>query len=247
VTGVALDVNHLSKRFGGLFVVDDVSLRVPTGEARGIVGPNGAGKTTLLNLLSGILRADKGTISLLGREVTKLSVDRRARLGLARSFQLTSLFSSLSLRDNLTAATLGGAPRRLGLLPRSDESVAARVEAVADRFGLSSALDTVVEELPYGAQRSVEIAVGCIAEPDVLLLDEPSSGLGLGERREVADQLLSVAGTGVTLVMIEHDMDLVRRVCQTVTVLDRGRVIADGPVETVMEDDEVNRIYLGDD
>lgn len=242
---LAVEVEHLAKSFGGLRVVDDVSFSVPMGEVRGIVGPNGAGKTTLLNLLSGLLKPDQGRVAFLGRDLTSLPMEARAELGVSRSFQINSLFESLPLRDNLRLAALGKHRGALGFIRTPQSGADADVERTAEHFDLVNHLDAIVGSLPYGSQRLAELAVACVARPSVLLLDEPASGLGLSERSQLADNLRAISGPDIALVMIEHDMDLIRQVCDSLTVLDRGRVIADGPMEDVMNDPEVNRVYLG--
>ncbi len=216
------------------------------GERRAIIGPNGAGKTTLFNLISGELPASGGAVQLFGRDVTGLPPHRRAALGLARTFQITNLFPSLSVLDNgiLAAQALTrdkfAMLRPLGRFPQLAERARAALAAV----GLEGQENTVVQNLSHGEQRQLEIALALAGGPRVLLLDEPTAGLSPGESHLMAD-LLRRLDPAMTLLIIEHDMDIALQIAERVTVLHYGRVVADGPCDLVKADPLVREIYLG--
>jgi branched-chain amino acid transport system ATP-binding protein len=224
-----LAADGLSKRFGALDALRDVSLTVPTGARHAIVGPNGSGKTTLFNLLAGELRADKGRVLLDGADVTLLGPDARARAGLTRSFQKNNLYPALSVRENLAVAAtlaLGRAPvfwRSLAGLP----DVQRRVEEIAVAVRLQDALERKVETLPYGTQRQLELGLALAIVPKVLLLDEPTAGMSASETRAMTALLASLPRM-TTLVVIEHDMAVVFDLAERITVLDYGRVLIEG-------------------
>jgi branched-chain amino acid transport system ATP-binding protein len=226
--------------------VDGVDLTVRRGERRAIIGPNGAGKTTLFNLISGELGVSSGAIHLFDRDITDLPPHRRAALGLARTFQITNLFPSLSVLENGLLAVQGltrakfAMLRPLGRFPRLRERALAAVRAV----GLEGRAETTVKNLSHGEQRQLEIALALAGQPRVLLLDEPTAGLSPAESQLMAD-LLGRLDPAMTVLIIEHDMDIALQIALHVTVLHYGRVIADGPREEIKADPLVREIYLG--
>ncbi len=226
--------------------MDGVELAVRQGERRAIIGPNGAGKTTLFNLISGELGVSSGAIRLFERDVTGLPPHRRAALGLTRTFQITNLFPSLSVLENSLLAVQGLTRAKFAMLrpldrfPRLKERALAALHAV----GLEDRAEATVKNLSHGEQRQLEIALALAAEPRVLLLDEPTAGLSPGESQLMAG-LLRRLDPAMTLLIIEHDMDIALELAEHVTVLHYGRVIADGPREAVKADPLVREIYLG--
>ena len=226
--------------------MDAVSLRVAEGERRALIGPNGAGKTTLFNLISGELPVTAGRIVLFGRDVTGLPSHRRAALGLARTFQITNLFPSLTVLENCLLAVQALTPSRLAMLRPlgTYADLAARARHALDAVGLAHRGETQVRHLSHGEQRQLEIALALAGRPRVLLLDEPCAGLAPAEREMMA-ALLRRLDPALTVLIIEHDMDIALEVAQQVTVLHYGRVIADGPREAVKADPTVREVYLG--
>ncbi len=226
--------------------MDGVDLTVRRGERRAIIGPNGAGKTTLFNLISGELGVSSGAIHLFDRDITDLPPHRRAALGLARTFQITNLFPSLSVLENGLLAVQGltrakfAMLRPLGRFPRLRERALAAVRAV----GLEGRAETTVKNLSHGEQRQLEIALALAGQPRVLLLDEPTAGLSPAESQLMAE-LLQRLDPAMTVLIIEHDMDIALQIALHVTVLHYGRVIADGPREEIKADPLVREIYLG--
>jgi len=229
-----------------LLAVDAVTLAVAPGERRAVIGPNGAGKTTLFNLIAGELPASGGAIHLFGRDVTTLPTHRRAALGLARTFQITNLFPTLTVFENglLAAQALTSAKfsmlRPRGRFPRQAERARAALAAV----GLDQHVGAVVQTLSHGEQRQLEIALALAGQPRVLLLDEPTAGLSPAESQLMAE-LLRRLDPAITLLIIEHDMDIALEIADRVTVLHYGRVVADGRRDDVRADPLVREIYLG--
>jgi branched-chain amino acid transport system ATP-binding protein len=242
----ALELSAVSRTFGGLRAVDGVSLQVAEGERRALIGPNGAGKTTLFNLISGELPVTAGRIVLFGRDVTRLPSHRRAALGLARTFQITNLFPSLTVLENCLLAVQALTPTRLAMWRPlgAYPDLAARARQALEAVGLGDRADAQVRHLSHGEQRQLEIALALAGRPRVLLLDEPCAGLAPAEREMMAG-LLRRLDPALTVLIIEHDMDIALEVAQHVTVLHYGRVIADGPREAVKADPTVREIYLG--
>ena len=246
-----LEVADLHVRFGGLVAVDAVSIEVGTAEAVGLIGPNGAGKTTTFNACSGLIRPTSGRIALFGEEITGKSPSARARLGLGRTFQRMELYDRLSVRENVwmgrEARLAGGRP--LGPVRATREEKRATAEATdraLQRCGISHLAGRRAGLLPSGQRRLVELARALAGDFELLLLDEPSSGLDPGETAAFADILRGVVeeeGRGVLLV--EHDMSLVRAVCEYVYVLDFGRLIHEGPTTEVLASEQVRAAYLG--
>lgn len=243
-----LSVSDATKRFGGVVAVDAVSFDIPEGAIVSMVGPNGAGKTTLFNLLSGVYRCDRGRIVFADEDVTTVAPERRAAMGLARTFQNVRLFAHLTALENVM---VGGYCRSL---PR--EAIASRgttktaqfrqhAEELLDWVGAASSKDLMPSELSYGDQRRVEIARALATRPRLLILDEPTAGMIADEARQVIDLMDRLRERGITLLLIEHNMNVVRAVSQKIVVLNFGRKIAEGDPVEVMRNPEVISAYLG--
>ena len=243
----ALAVENLDKSFGGLRVTAAVSLAVEAGERRLIIGPNGAGKTTLFNLVTGELRPDRGTIRLFGRDITRVPSRRRPHLGMARTYQIITLFPRDTLLRNVTLSLLGRSPLRWNPLARLDgqHALLARAREVLDRVSLGHLGDRPLAQTPYGERRRVEIAMALAQEPRVLLLDEPFAGLSIEERRDVL-RLVGGIPRDVTIVMIEHDMDVALDFAERITVLHFGEVVVEGTRAEVVAHPRTREIYLGE-
>jgi branched-chain amino acid transport system ATP-binding protein len=242
----ALELDGVSRSFGGLLALDGVALRVRQGERRAIIGPNGAGKTTLFNLISGELEVSAGTVSLFGRDVTRFPPHRRAALGLARTFQITNLFPNLRVLDNGLLAVLGMTRAKFSMLRPRERLPRAREQAMAAlvAVGLGPRAEAAVRTLSHGEQRQLEIALALATRPRVLLLDEPTAGLSPAESQLMAG-LLGRLDPAMTVLIIEHDMDVALPIADRVTVLHYGRVVADGPRDKITADPLVREIYLG--
>jgi branched-chain amino acid transport system ATP-binding protein len=246
MTDAAIQVGALSKEFGGLRAVDGVTLGVGAGERRALIGPNGAGKTTLFHCIAGTLRPSSGTVRLFGRDVTRLAEHRRTALGMSRTFQISNVFAELTAAENLTLALLG-TDRRKWILHRPVAAFAAlerRSLEGLERVGLAQRAHRPVRELSYGERRQLELALALNAAPRVLLLDEPCAGLSPAERQRISQMIASLP-RAITLVMIEHDMDVALGLADRVTVLHRGRVILEGTPAEVQANPEVREVYFG--
>jgi len=243
----ALEIAGLSKRFGGLPATKDVSLTVMAGERRLIIGPNGAGKTTLFNLVTGDLDPDDGSVKLFGNELIGMPTQRRVHLGLARTYQILTLFPRETLMHNVVLALLGLNKLRWNpwtvLTGHRDLYAAARDALV--QVGLGERADRVVAETSYGERRRLELAMALVQKPKLLLLDEPLAGLSQGERQAVRS-LLEAIPRDVTIVMIEHDMDTALAFAERITVLHYGEVIVEGTRAEVVADPRTREVYLGD-
>ena len=242
----ALRLDGVLKTFGGLRAVDGVSLSVGPGERRALIGPNGAGKTTLFNLIAGVFPVTSGAIRLFGEDVTSAPPHRRAARGLARTFQITNLFTGLTVLENCILAVQALTPVKFSML-RPVSAYAAlreRARAVLAAVGLDGVAAARVATLSHGEQRQLEIALALAGKPRLLLLDEPTAGLSPAESRLMAD-LLGGLDPAITVLMIEHDMDIALALATRVTVLHYGRVIADGTRDEVRADPQVREIYLG--
>ncbi len=242
----ALRLEGVTKDFGGLRAVDEVELAVRPGERRALIGPNGAGKTTLFDLILGSLPVTSGTVSLFGRDVTGTAAHTRAALGLARTFQITNLFPDLTVLENCLLAVQALTPTRFAMLRPvgAFTGLHARARATLQSVGLVDVGNAVVKNLSHGEQRQLEIALALAGRPRVLLLDEPTAGLSPAESRLMAG-LLARLDPAITVLMIEHDMDIALELSAHVTVLHYGRVIADGSREAIRADPQVREIYLG--
>jgi branched-chain amino acid transport system ATP-binding protein len=242
-----LVVTEVTVRFGGTAALDGTSLVAEPGAVTGLIGPNGAGKTTMFNVITGLLDPDVGRVELGGRDITGAPPHRRARLGLARTFQRLELFGSLTVRDNVRVGGdirngwgLPGLGRRRGVI-----DVAAETERVIGLCGLGPIADRDVSEVPTGQARVVELARALMTGPSVLLLDEPAAGQTEEETRAFGRLLRRLAGDGLTVCLVEHDMSLVMDVCEVIHVLDYGRTIAVGPAGEIRDDPAVVAAYLG--
>ena len=238
-----LEARDVTVTFGGKRALDAASISVDAGRITGLIGPNGAGKTTLFNVMTGLLAPDDGEVYIDGRNVTRRSPHRRAQLGLARTFQRLELFTSLSVRDNIRVA--GDIRNSWGLrgLGRSDAQQEA--ERVIELTGLGAVADREVAEIPTGQARVVELARALMTQPKVLLLDEPASGQTEQETEAFGRLLRRLAGDGLAICLVEHDMTLVMDVCETIHVLDYGKAIAAGAPEEIRTNEAVVDAYLG--
>ena len=243
----ALQTTKLVKKFGGFVVTNDVSLNVEAGARHALIGPNGAGKTTLINLLTGFLEPTSGSVILQGKEVTTLAQHQRVKRGLARTFQINRLFSELTVLESVVLAV----NERLGLSAKFWKPVGAHTQAIeeaAELLRTLKLLDVAHEQtrnLAYGRQRLIEIALALAAKPSVLLLDEPAAGVPTSESRELFESIAALP-RDVTIVLIEHDMDLVFRFADTISVLVSGALLTQGTPEQIANDPKVKEVYLGE-
>jgi branched-chain amino acid transport system ATP-binding protein len=245
---VVLETRSLVKRFGGLAATNDVSLKVERGARHALIGPNGAGKTTLVNLLTGVLEPSSGSIALDGQDITRLSVHERVRRGMVRTFQITQLFNGLTPLSSLALAVAAqrGASAGLWRPLGRDPAIAVECESLLARFNLADVMDQPVASLAYGKRRLLEIATALACRPRVLLLDEPVAGVPEGDRQEIFETINALPAD-VSVLLIEHDMDLVFNFAKTVTVLVNGAVFAEGDVASISNDARVKSVYLGED
>jgi branched-chain amino acid transport system ATP-binding protein len=240
-----LRLRGVGRRFGGLHAVRDVDLDVVPGERRAILGPNGAGKTTLFNVIAGDFPVTSGRVELFGRDVTAMPARSRAKLGLARTYQQTRLFLGLSVEDNIYLSILGVSTGHLRpVLTRRDTEIRERARRAAGRVALSEKLEEPVGSLSHGEHRQVGLALALASEPRLLMLDEPASGLSRGERQLLTDLLLAL-DRDITLIVIEHDMDVALRVAERVTMMHDGRVIVEGTPDEIRANELVHDLYLG--
>jgi ABC-type branched-subunit amino acid transport system ATPase component len=247
---VALETVGLDKRFGGLHVTNAVSLRLEKGSRHALIGPNGAGKTTLINLLTGVLRPSAGRILLDGSDITAMAPERRVDLGLVRTFQINQLFPAMTPLETLGLAVsqrLGHGTRWWRAAGRgpADRPVREEVAAILDRFDLADVMTEPTAALPYGKQRLLEIALAIACRPRVLLLDEPAAGVPEAEREGILAAVAALPGD-VTVLLIEHDMDLVFRFADRISVLVAGALLTEGTVAEVANDPRVRKVYLGE-
>ena len=244
---IVLETRNLVKRFGGFAATNDVSLKVETGARQALIGPNGAGKTTLINLLTGVAEPTSGTIWLDGQDITRLAPHQRVRRGIVRTFQINQLFSELTPLQSLALAVSS----HLGISAQwwrplgSDPRVVQACEKLLTQFHLDDVMDQQVKLLAYGKRRLLEIATALACEPRVLLLDEPVAGVPEGERQEIFD-IINALPADVTVLLIEHDMDLVFNFARRVTVLVNGALFAEGDVQSISNDPRVKAVYLGE-
>lgn len=232
---MAVEVEHVTVRFGGNTVLDDVSLAAPDGRITALIGPNGGGKTTLFNVITGVQKPQAGTVRLAGRDVTQVAPHVRVRGGLGRTFQRLELFGTLTVRENLRTAAAS--------IPRRRRSAA--VEEMIERLALGQIAEQRCDTLPTGSGRVVELARALMRRPAVVLLDEPASGQDEEESARFSALLVELAAGGLTVLLVEHDMDLVMRISDHVHVLDFGRLIASGAPHDIVADPVVQAAYLG--
>jgi branched-chain amino acid transport system ATP-binding protein len=235
-----LDVQTVSVRFGGNIAVQEVSLTAEAGRITGLIGPNGAGKTTLFNVITGLQDPTRGKVFIDGQDITGLPPYRRARKGLARTFQRLELFGALTVRENIQVAA--SIRSRWG---NTDEQPTATANRLLSRIGLAALGDVRAADLPTGQARLVELGRALATQPRLLLLDEPASGQDESETENFADLLRELAGEGIAILLVEHDMQLVMNVCEFIHVLDFGRLMAAGSPTTIRNDPAVLAAYLG--
>ncbi|MDZ7733339.1 MAG: ABC transporter ATP-binding protein [Acidimicrobiia bacterium] len=247
-----LEATEVSKQFAGIRALDRVDLTVEEGDFVGLIGPNGAGKTTLFNCINGTIPVSTGTVRFAGADITTTAAHRRSRLGLARTFQRLELFTGMTVRDHLLVAararrTQGSILRDLVGLSSPTPDERADTDEILDLVGLAGDADRPVEALPLGRGRLVELGRALVTRPRLLFLDEPSSGLDTAETEVMGDVLIRArAERGCTILLVEHDLALVRRVTEKLVVLDVGRLIASGGTAEVLAEEPVRRAYLGD-
>ena len=243
----ALEIIGLHKSFSGLRVINDVNLSVDAGERRLIIGPNGAGKTTLFNLITGEIAPDGGTVSLNGRDVTGTPTRKRPHLGMTRTYQIITLFPDDSLLRNISLSLLALSPRRWNpfVMLDADEEIRRRALEILDRVELKELADRPLNQTSYGEQRRVEIAMALAQDPKIILLDEPFAGLSAEERNQIRALLASVP-KNVTIVMIDHDMEVALDFAEKITVMHFGEVVVEGSRAEVVEHPRTREIYLGE-
>ncbi|MGA7488756.1 MAG: ABC transporter ATP-binding protein [Xanthobacteraceae bacterium] len=242
-----LEIDRLTKRFGGVIASDAISLAVPSGELHAVIGPNGAGKTTLIGQLAGEISPDAGHIRFEGRDITGLPTYRRSQLGLARSFQITSLFLDFTALDNVALAVQAHAGHSFHFWgnARGEADLRAPARIALARVGLADRGDVLVSKLSHGEHRQLEIAMALATTPRLLLLDEPMAGMGPEESARMVETLRELKGE-LTILLIEHDMEAVFALADRITVLVYGRIIASGRPETIRANAEVRQAYLGE-
>ena len=242
-----VSIEGLSKDFGGVHAVHNVSFKVEVGEHLAVIGPNGAGKTTLFNLLNGQLKPTSGKIFFRGQDISHLPTHRRIHLGIGRSFQIASLFNNLSVMENVVLAVQGTRPSRFQMLRpiTSNKKVFVRAEELLNSMDLWNYRDEPVHSIPYGAQRKLEIAISMASDPKLLLLDEPSCGLTAAESADVTTKICNLE-KDVTVICVAHDMDLVFGIASRIIVLHYGEIICEGTPDKIRDDATCKEIYLGE-
>jgi branched-chain amino acid transport system ATP-binding protein len=243
-----LEIRSVSKSFGDNLAVDDVSLVIQRGELLGLIGSNGAGKTTLVNLISGFFPADRGELVFEGRDITHRSIHGRIDAGIARSFQLVNLFDHLTVVDNiaLTIFSRQGKTRRLMALAARDGAVRDEAQQILGQFGLAPKAGMLAGAISQGERKLLDVAVAYALRPKLLFLDEPTSGVSTREKAPIMDIITAVVrAQGITAVVIEHDMDVVFRFASRIIVMVGGRILVEGPPESIADDPQVREVYLG--
>ncbi|HEU4921461.1 MAG TPA: ABC transporter ATP-binding protein [Burkholderiales bacterium] len=243
-----LSLRNLSKRFGGVVAVDGVTLDVAAGEVHALIGPNGAGKTTLIHQISGTLAVDVGEIFFLEKDITRLPAHQRVAAGLARSYQITSIFRRFSVLDNLALAVQARSGSSFSFWRPVAEEAALFEEArrIASQVNLTQKLDAVASTLSHGEQRALEVGLALATRPKLVLLDEPMAGMGPEESKRMIE-LIGRIRTDVAVLLVEHDMDAVFRLADRISVMVNGRLIATGFPEQIRMNEEVRKAYLGDE
>jgi len=244
----ALRAENLSRDFGGVHAVRDVSFHVEAGEHLAIIGPNGAGKTTLFNLLGGQLSPTAGKVYFYGQDITHMAAHQRAHLGIARSFQLIALFPNLTIMDNVLLAIRGIQPSRFQMFRSSAayKELSVRAQNLLEPMGLWQKRDELLHAISYGEQRKLEITLSLASEPRLLLLDEPSTGLTTAESADITSNVRKL-GKDITIILVAHDMDLVFGIAERIIVLHYGEIISEGTCEEIRTDPRVKEIYMGDE
>ncbi|MEL6523235.1 MAG: ABC transporter ATP-binding protein [Pseudomonadota bacterium] len=241
----ALEIRGIGKRFGGFWAVQGINLTIRPGERRAILGPNGAGKTSLFNVLTGDTSATTGTITMFGTDITRVPITKRIQAGLRRTYQHANLFNGLTVRDTLFLAVAGvrGGWRQIMPLTAGDPRVI-EAERLAEIAGVADFLSKEVSTLSHGQRRQLEIAIALVENPKVLLLDEPAAGLSPAERPKLSALLMSLP-KNVTVVLIEHDMEIALKTSESVSVLFNGDLLAEGSPDDIMQNKDVHRVYVG--
>jgi branched-chain amino acid transport system ATP-binding protein len=254
MASILLETRSLHRSFGGVHAVKDVSFGVPAGAIKAVIGPNGAGKTTLFNLIAGTLAPQRGEVVFQGKPITGRKPHAVAALGIARTFQTTKLFLHMTVLENVMVGrhtrTRSGFLAGMLNLPgtwREHRQTEEKARAILDDLGLSAHAGETAGNLPFGRQRLVEFARALATEPALLLLDEPAAGLNIYETQELSKLILKIRATGITCLVVEHDMSLVMNISDEVVVLDQGQKIAEGPPAAIQRHPEVIRVYLGDE
>jgi branched-chain amino acid transport system ATP-binding protein len=239
-----LDIRNLSRNFGGVRAIADVSLTLAPGERRAIIGTNGAGKTTLFNIVNGQIPPSSGEIFLFGQDVTRKPPHKRAALGLARTFQITSLFRDLTVLDNMIIAVQALTPQHFVFWRRmaAFRDITDRAEALLEKWRLTSFRKEVVRNLSYGTQRQLEIVMALAGEPKLLLLDEPMAGLSAAETHLATDIILNL-DRAITVLLIEHDLPVAFRIADRITAMDQGRIVAEGTPDEIRQESSLQKIY----
>lgn len=240
----ALELDNLGVNFGGIYAVQAVTIQVAQGERHAILGPNGAGKSSLFNLIAGEYRATTGSVKMFGDDVTKRPIHRRSRIGLGRTYQTSALFPSLTILDHLYLAQKGCFPGRMSFGRIGQDSHQQAAVRLADTVGLSDMLHRQVADISHGEQRQLEVGLALAGDPKIVLLDEPAAGLSQGERRSLVSLLNGLDET-LTILIIEHDMDVAMEVADLITVMHDGRIIATGTPDEIANDQAIHALYLG--
>lgn len=238
-----MEVEGLSKHFGDLRAVDDVSLAIPEGEVHAIIGPNGAGKTTMFNLITGTLQPTYGTVHFEGEDVTGESLDARTRKGMSRVFQSAEVFPQLSIKENIRLAAQSN-NQSFNPFKRTLSEHDQQAKKILDELSFTQQVNTAVSNLSHGDKKRLEIGMGLATDPSCLLLDEPTSGVSQEDSERIIDQLTEMT-EGITVVLIEHDIDIVMDVSDRITVLDTGEKIAQGSPTEIQQNENVQKAYLG--
>jgi branched-chain amino acid transport system ATP-binding protein len=249
MSDVQLRASGITKRFQGVTALAEVTVEVERGSIHGVVGPNGAGKSTLLNIMSGFVPPTEGTVELEGRDITRLTPQRRVPLGMTRTFQNLRLFGGLTVRQNVLLGQHSHARTGFASLwpvPTAKErELRQQADAALEIFGLTELSRRRAATLPYGLQKQLEMARAVAARPSLLLMDEPAAGMTAQERRALVPRIKQLRDEGVTVVVVEHDMDLISQMCDVVTVLNFGRMLIEGPPDVALASDDVRTAYLG--
>jgi branched-chain amino acid transport system ATP-binding protein len=241
-----LELDGLTKRFGELTAVDDVSRSIDADDLTALIGPNGAGKTTMYNLMTGTLSPTSGEVRFRGEDITPLDPHERVHRGLGRSYQVTNVFDGLSVRRNIRAPIIARSKQRWNLLGSTTEEIESETDRVLELVGLEDIENTTCSALSYGDKRRVEIGVALATDPNLILLDEPTAGMNPSETERMVDLVESLdEGTDKSFFMTEHDIDIIFSVASRILVLDRGEIIADGTPEEIRQNERVQSAYLG--